>query len=58
MSFTTVEIQVPEGMEEYVVMKDADDTAVLQRNALLQSSSIKIKIFPMAGQQKFWESIN
>lgn len=35
MSFTTVEIQVPEGMEEYVVMKDADDTAVLQRNALL-----------------------
>lgn len=35
MSFTTVEIQIPEEMEPYVVMKNADDTAILQRNALL-----------------------
>lgn len=35
MSFTTVEIQIPEEMEPYVVMKNADDDAILQRNALL-----------------------
>lgn len=35
MRYTTVEIQISEEMEQYVVIKNADDNDILRRNALL-----------------------